>query len=370
MTTSYIQRSKRFISTAAFALCAASVPLASVAAGPSAASDKVTFGLPTAMGANNAPMAVAIGKGYFREEGLDVEIIFTGGSAPTVQATLSGQIDIGSATVEPVFQIREQVGKNGKVVLIYNYIRRPTGSIAVLDSSKVKSLADFKGVVIGDSSLGSGNLLLANGILAKAGLQVDKDFSHVAVGTGAAALNALTTGRVGALSLWDTEYAAMRAVGTKLRTFTHPDAEKLFSTTYYATPAYIEKNGDIVKRFGRAMAKATYFTSLNPTAALKIMYKAYPQTRTAGQTVEQELKKDLIALNARLELLIAGDPMKTRTWGKYEPDAIAEWDRFAVSAKIIKSPMDLSDLYTNKFVESYNDFDPAEIERDAKNWKE
>lgn len=329
----------------------------------------IRFGLPTAMAANNAPMAVAVGLDYFEEEGLDVEIIFTGASNTTVQAVLSRQLDIGSATPEPVLQFRETGGEFGGVQMIYNYIRKPTGGIAVLDDSGIESLEDFKGLTIGNSSLSSGNLLLANAILSSVGYEEGADFTHLAVGTGAAALQALTSDQVQALSLWDTEYAAMETQGgIKLNVFSSPEAENLFSTTYFASPEYIEENREAIEGFGRAMAKATYFTSLNPEAALQVMYEEFPETRTAGVSEEDQIADNLVALNARLQVLTADDPATNSNWGSYDSDAVADWVSFALDSGLIANELDVDSLYTNDMVDAYNDFDAYEVRAAAESW--
>ncbi|WP_430593181.1 ABC transporter substrate-binding protein [Humidisolicoccus flavus] len=355
--------------TASVAGCSAGDPESSGGA-DNAGTTQVKFGLPTNMGANNAPLAVAQGLGYFEDEGLDVEIVNTGGSSASLQAVLSGQLDIGSATPEPILQFVESGGGFGGVTMFYNYVRQPTGSLAVLASSDVQSLEDFAGLTIGNSSLGSGNLILANGILDSVGLEPDVDFSHIAVGTGAAALQALESGQVGALSLWDTEYAAMEVQGVELRTFTSPEAAELFSTTYFSSPKYIEDNPEVIEAFGRAMARATHFTSLDPTAALKVMYETFPETRTGGLDEAAQLETDLVALNARLELLLADDPIANGNWGEYSPSAVESWTSYAFTSEIVTTELNADELYTNDFVEAYNDFDPAEIEADVAEFQE
>lgn len=333
--------------------------------GAGAESTTIEFGLPTTMGANNAPLAVAVGHGYFEDEGLNVNVTSTGGSAPTLQAVISGQLDIGSATPEPVLQFAESGGEFGGVTMVYNYVRKPTGSIAVLADSGIESLQDLAGATIGNSSLGSGNLLLADAILDSVGLEPESDYQHIAVGTGAAALQALQSGQVQALSLWDTEYAAMEAQGAELRTFTSEEAADLFSTTYFASPQLLETDPAAVEAFGRAMARATYFTQLNPEAALKVMYETYPETRTAGVPEEEQVAADLVALEARLELLVADDPQGTHSWGAYDPAAVASWTTFALATDVVTTELAPETLYTNDFVDAYNDFDAAAVEADA-----
>lgn len=325
----------------------------------------VRFGLPTQMGANNSPMAVADALGYFEEEGIDLEIVFTTDSTSIIQGIDSGSLEIGSTPPEPLLQTIEN---GGDVALVYNYIRQQTGSLVSLADGPVQELDDLEGGVVGQASLGTSNLLLSNGILAESGLEEDIDFTNLAVGTGAAALQALETDQVQALSLWDTEYAAFEAQGVELNYFTTDEVASLFSTTYFASPEYAEEHADIVAGFGRAMAKATLFTATNPEAALRIMYDAYPDTLVAGTTVEEQLDVNLVALERRIELLLADDPEGTGTWGAYSDEAIAAWEAFSAEAGIVGSTVDLAAHVDGDLVEQYNDFDGEAVVTEAENW--
>ncbi|WP_285251190.1 ABC transporter substrate-binding protein [Pseudarthrobacter sp. fls2-241-R2A-168] len=326
---------------------------------------KVRFGLPSTMGANNAPLAVADAMGYFKAEGLDVEIVNTT-AASEGQALLTGKVDIESATPGPVLQMQTE-GQD--FVMVYNYLRAPTGSIAVLEDSAVQKLEDFRDATIGADALGSGNILLTNGILASAGLRPDADFQHLAVGVGAQAIHALESGRVDALELWDTEYAAIEANGTELRTFSSDSAKKLFSTTYMTSAKYAEGSGEAIAGFGRAMAKSSLFTATNPEAALRLMYASYPETRVAGVSEGEQLRTDMTALEARLAVLTEGDPASRKTWGEYDEAGVSEWIRFASSAGIIDRELEPEKVFTNKFSEEYNDFDTEAVVREAEAWK-
>jgi len=325
----------------------------------------IEFGLPTNMGANNSPMAVADAMGYFEDEGLKVDIVVTGDSTSIVQGIDSGSLDIGSTPPEPIWQA---ITKGSDLQLVYNYIRKQTGSLAVLDDSPITSLDDFSGALIGQYSLGTSNMLLSEGILASAGLEPDVDYTHLAVGTGAAALQALTSGQVDALSLWDTEYAAFEAQGTPLRYFTTDEVASLFSTTYFTSQSYAADNAEAIEGFGRAMAKATLFTATNPEAALRIMYEAYPDTLVAGNSIDEQLAVDLVALDRRIELLIAGDPQGSHSWGAYDEDALLAWGTFAQEAGIVDSAVDTVAAAPGTFVTAYNDFDADAVIAEAENW--
>ncbi|WP_265523426.1 ABC transporter substrate-binding protein [Oerskovia flava] len=333
--------------------------------GSSSSPVTVRFGIPTQMGANNSPMAVAEHLGYFDDEGIELEIVHTTDSTSIVQGVSTGSLEIGSTPPEPLWQAIEA---GTDVQLVYNYIRQQTGSIVSLADGPVQSLEDLAGTSIGQSSLGSSNLLLSNGILASVGLTEGEDFGNIAVGTGAAALQALESDQVQALSLWDTEYAAFEATGAELTYFTTPEVESLFSTTYFTSPDYLESDPDVVAGFGRAVAKATLFTATNPEAALRIMYTDHPETRLAGVSEDEQLEIDLTSLERRIELLVAGDPEGNGTWGAYTPEAVDAWADFAADSGILSAPIDAQAHVQNQFVETYNDFDGAAVVTAAQEW--
>lgn len=334
------------------------------AAGPSNEETiKVTVGVSANMAANNSPLAVVQHFGFFEQEGLDVEIIVTGDSTASVQGPIQGRLDISSTPIEPILQVQSASDEEAELVMVYNYVREQTGSLATLAGSGISSMTDFEGKTIGVSDLGSSNILLTNGTLSSVGLVPGEDFEYLAVGTGAAALQALEAGHVDGLALWDTEYAAMEKAGAQLEFFTTPEIQSLFSTTWFTTRGYLEDNPEVVEAFGRAMAKATYFVSLDPEATLRIMYEDYPETISAGRTLEEQLEVDLTSLGARVLLLTANDPHANRTWGYYEPGAVEAWVDFAYESGIIPNRVDPSVAFTNEFVEGYNDFDPSEVEQ-------
>ncbi len=78
----HVRRTAALLATAA--LAAALAGCASASPGAESASTTIQFGLPTNMGANNSPMAVAEAMGYFADEGLKVEIVVTGDSTSIV----------------------------------------------------------------------------------------------------------------------------------------------------------------------------------------------------------------------------------------------------------------------------------------------
>jgi NitT/TauT family transport system substrate-binding protein len=99
-----------------------------------------------------------------------------------------------------------------------------------------------------------------------------------------------------------------------------------------------------------------------------MMYMDYPNSRLAGMSEDEQLQKDLVALERRIELLTAGDPAATGSWGVYSDEAVAAWASFALDSGIIASEIDASGHVSNDFADEYNDFDSDAVIEQAENW--
>lgn len=307
------------------------------------------------------PAAVRLG--YFAEEGLDVRLQPIAGSTSVVQTLLSGRLEVGMPTPEPVFK---GVSQGNDMVLIYNFIRKPTGSVAVLENSPIQKLEDLKNKKLGAQSLASGNIMLTNGILEKLGINTKTEVTYLSVGVGGQALQALRSGHVDGLILFDSLYAAMEQMGAKLRYFYGPGQEKLFSTQIAMRRSVVESDPEYVGAVGRSIAKASILLRDNPEACVKLMWQQVPSTRVAGQSEAEQLANDLAVAKKRMELI---DPGST-PWGHYERDGVEAWNQFAVDGGIIDAKLpDIDKVYTNKFVPEYNKFDQAAFSRRVKELK-
>ena len=71
---------------------------------------KVTARLAFIPGGIDAPFFVALGKGYFAEEGLDVNIMDGNGSTGTIQAIANGSVEFGNASLSALAQASATAG--------------------------------------------------------------------------------------------------------------------------------------------------------------------------------------------------------------------------------------------------------------------
>lgn len=327
----------------------------------------VTFGAPTAtISIGQYPLVVALANGYFEEECINLTIQGIDGSARAAQFTAAGQVDLGSSTSETFLQLNQDDAT--PLVWFYQELRQPTSKIAVLADGPIKDFEDLRGGTLGASSLGSANIPFYQAALTKVGIQPN-EVNYLAAGVGAVALEAMKKGEVDGLILWDSVYAAMeRAQGAELRYLQPPGAEALFSTSYFARPETVENDPTLIERFGRALTKAHVFTKANPAAAIQIVWQKYPETRIAGQSEEDQLALDVYALGRYIEFFTFGGVDEAKRWGEFNPDIVDQWLEFALDGGIIEKSLDAKALYTNEFVDAFNDFDHDAVKTEATNW--
>lgn len=219
--------------------------------------------------------------GYYREEGLEVNLVGAAGSQPSLQLVLGNQADVG--TVQPIslFQTRP---KGARAKAFYTMVRRNWFYPVVIDGSPIKSLRDFKGKRIGVQSMGASMVPFMKLVLKDAGMDPERDVSFVAVGTGAGAAALLKQGQVDILGLWSAQYAAMENAGFKFHKFVDvkPIKDMSFAVTLIARDAWLRDNPKVAISLGRSMARATLFALNNPEATVRLHWKMIPQSKPTG----------------------------------------------------------------------------------------
>ena len=147
------------------------------------------------------PLTISEQLGYFKHEGLDVEITDFAGGSRALQAVLGGSADVMSGAYEHTIHLQS---KNQIYQSFVLQGRAP--QIAMGVSTKAmpgyRSVADLRGRKIGVSAPGSSTNMVANIVLARAGLK-PTDVTFVGVGAAADALVALRTGQIDAMSNTD-----------------------------------------------------------------------------------------------------------------------------------------------------------------------
>jgi ABC-type nitrate/sulfonate/bicarbonate transport system substrate-binding protein len=168
-------------------------PMTATGAAPrGAGDDKVIIGLPTTS-MSMLPVFFAQDKGLFREEGLEPQLVFVGGRLQ-VQALAAGEVDF-SASAETVLRAAVQ-GLPLKVVVYMN----SRMAVSLMAAADIKTVAGLKGRSIAVTSIGGSLDYAAREILAKNGLNPERDARFVGIAQNEQML-ALATGSVQAAML-------------------------------------------------------------------------------------------------------------------------------------------------------------------------
>lgn len=184
--------------TVAAATAAAALAAPALRAQPKLEKTKVSIAVGGKAAFYYLPLTISEQLGYFKAEGLDVEISDFAGGARALQALVGGSADVVSGAYEHTINMQS---KNQFIQSFVLQGRAPQIAIGVSTKAmpNYKSVADLKGRKIGVTAPGSSTNMIANLVLARAGLKAS-DVSFVGVGTSSGALAALRSGQIDAMS--------------------------------------------------------------------------------------------------------------------------------------------------------------------------
>ncbi|MBN9062983.1 MAG: ABC transporter substrate-binding protein [Rhizobiales bacterium 65-9] len=226
-----------------------------------AQSTKVTLGVGGKPLLYYLPLTIAERRGFFKDEGLNVEINDFGGGAKSLQALVGGSVDVVTGAYEHTVRMQ---AKGQDIRAICELGRFPAIVIAVAKSKadKIKSAADLKGAKIGVTAPGSSTSITVQYAMLKAGLK-PTDAAFIGVGGGASAVAAMKKGDIDAISHLDPVIAKLEADGdivVLIDTRTEAGTKALFGGTnpaavVYSRNEFLEKNAETAQKITNAFVK-------------------------------------------------------------------------------------------------------------------
>jgi NitT/TauT family transport system substrate-binding protein len=208
------------------------------------------------------PLTVTERLGYFRDQGLSVEIADFPGGARALQALIGGSADVVTGSYDHTIQMQ---AKNQRIVAVVLLGQLPGYVLAVLPNKaqSFRSPADLKGMKIGVTAPGSSTHFMVQHLMVKHGLNRD-DASFIGVGASASAVAAVKRGEIDAIvnvdpviSLLESENLIKIVADTR----TAAGTQEVFGGPYpaavlYATAAFIDKNPRTVQALVNALTRA------------------------------------------------------------------------------------------------------------------
>lgn len=234
-----------------------------------------------------APLYVAINNGYFKDEGLTVNLTNGGGSDTSMSALLTGSADIILAGPETVVYTQQEGIKDSPVVF---------GQLTACDGSFIVSKEENKNFklqdLVGETIIGG-----RKGGLPAMTLQYIIENNGFEIGTGAEQINLRTDVAFNlTASVWDGD------ADIKYCTLFEPTATNVANqsnghivaslgelsgripyTCFSAKSSYLKKHGDVAEKFLKAVAKGYDYITTN--TAEKVAQSLLPSF--TGNTIEE-----------------------------------------------------------------------------------
>lgn len=264
------------------ALTAASVAAPALWAQPRLEKTKISIAAGGKSTFYHLPLTIAEQLGYFKAEGLEVDISDFTGDSHALAAVEGGSADVVSGAYEDTLHLQSRGQKFQAFVL---QGRAPAISMGISPRTMphYKTAMDLKGRKIGISLLGSSTHMVANLILVRAGLK-SGDVSFVGVGTAEGALTAFRTGQIDAISNVDPVMTILEQKGEihiiadtrtlkgTLEVFGGP----MPAGCLYAPVEFIQKNPNTVQALAYAMGHSLkWLQTAGPRDIIKTVPEAY-----------------------------------------------------------------------------------------------
>lgn len=300
----------------------------------------ITFVQPSPSAINSFPVFVAIGEGYFKEEGLNVTVEAINGSGAVLQALSAGQAHFGRPGPGPLIAARSR-GVNA--VHIYNVAARSNFGIAVQEDSDYQKIEDLRGKVIGTGTADGAEVGFARNVLTGAGMVEGTDFEFLTVGDGGPATAAFLSGEIDAYSASTADTAILNQRGMKVRDITPAEFGRFFGNGIATMADTIANDRALVEGWSRAFARGHAFAldDANRDAVLAHLAAGNPQ-----EGEDKEFQSALFDA-VRSKTIAAGDSPHL---GWYPAEVWGEWQDALVAGGEISAPLDdLSAIWTNEF---------------------
>jgi len=222
--------------------------------------------------ANGMPYAVAMDKGFFKEEGADVSgILSSAGGGTTVRNLMTGHLSYGEIDLAGTVAATQQ-GADLKIISD-NVLTVAEFVWAVKPDSPIKTVADLKGKKIGYTNPRSTSQALDILLLETAGLKPD-EAELVKTGGFGEAVVALNLGLIDASAIADPVWSKNKAQ-FRVLVSANDVLPPLCNVIGVTTGEAAASKGDFIRAILRGRRKAVEFMHAHPDEAAAIVAKTY-----------------------------------------------------------------------------------------------
>ena len=324
------------------ALGMAAIALASTAM-PAKAETPVKFSLDWKFEGTQAPFLVALDKGYFKAEGLDVTVDTSGGSVEPINRIASGTYDMAFADINSMIKFRDQNPQNA-LRAVYMVYSNPPFAIVGRKSRGVSDPKSLEGKKLGapapDGAYAQWPIFVATNNI---------DASKVTIMNVGFPVREpmLVAGDVDAI----TGFSFSSYINVKYSGIAQDDIVvmlmsdyglKLYGNAILVNPKFAAEKPDAVKAFLRAFNKAMKDTAANPAEAIGSVLKR-------NEVAKRDVELDRLQIALRDNIITP--EVKANGLGGVDADRLEKSiDQIAVTYKFKGDKPKGSDLFDASFL--------------------
>ena len=248
---------------------------------PTPAPEEVSLALDWFPNSNHAGFYAALERGYYEDEGLDVNIYVPANPEDVLKTVGAGRDDFGVSYQAEVLLAR---GEGVPVKSIAAMVQHPLNSIMVLTESGITRPGELEGRTVGVTGIPFEEALF-QAMIEDEGLTVD-DVTVVNVGydLGPSLIGGKVDAIVGAYWTHESILLEMQGYPITIMRMEEWGVPDFYELVLVASEDMISNQPDTVRRFVRATARGFADAIADPQAAVDILVDANPETDKALET--------------------------------------------------------------------------------------
>jgi putative riboflavin transport system substrate-binding protein len=287
-----------------------------------------------------APFYVAVEKGYFAEEGIQIQFDY-GWETDLLKLVGSDELQFAVASGDQVILARSQ---GLPVVYIMNWYRRFPVCVVSLTESGIRRPEDLVGRRVGTPVIYGASYIGWRAFLDAAGLD-ETDMELISIGYTQVA--ALSQGQVDAAICYAmNEPVQMQAAGQSLDIIYVADYANLVSNGLITNEKTIREHPDLAQGMVRAALRGVAYTVEHPDEAFAISLKHVPEAASDAQT--EAVNRAILSKSIEFWKAAPGELGRSQE---------ADWQasqRIMRQMGLVSSEVDVSDMFSNRFVGRVN----------------
>jgi NitT/TauT family transport system substrate-binding protein len=219
------------------------------------------------------PAKLAEGLGYFKAEGLDVELLNEGSGVDAENEMLAGAVQGVVGFYDHCIDLQTK----GKYVESVVQFSQAPGEVELVSTKhpEIKSMADLRGKSLGVTGLGSSTNFLSQYLMVKAGVPLG-EFTSLPVGAGTTFIAAMQQDKIQAGMTTEPTISRLLKTGEArvlIDMRTVENTKQALGGTYPAASLYmptdwVEKNKPIVQKLANAFVKTLKFINTHSGAEI------------------------------------------------------------------------------------------------------